>query len=302
MDTLDQLRAFVATAQTGSFTAGARLLGLSNRLTSKYVAELERDLGVRLLQRTTRKVGLTPSGAELMARAPALLEGFDELIGAIRDDAGALSGTIRIAAPVIFGEARLVGLLNRFRRANPGLEIDLRLSDAHVDLAAEGIDLAFRAGSPRAFSLKMRKLGMIQTRLVASQSYLDAAGIPREPAELAEHECIIDTNQTLPRRWMFRKDGAEVAIAVKGGFAVNSARGAAELARAGAGIAYAPDFAVDGDIAGGHLRPLLTDYETLRIELSVVWLDGQVLPRKLRALVDFAAQEMRASGSLVQSG
>lgn len=302
MDTLDQLRAFVATAQTGSFTAGARLLGLSNRLTSKYVAELERKLGVRLLQRTTRKVGLTPAGAELLTHAPALLGDFDRLIGAIRDDAGDLSGTIRIAAPVSFGEVRIAGILNRFRQANPGLEIDLRLSDAHIDLAAEGIDLAFRIGEPRSLSLKMRKIGDIQTRVVASQGYLDAAGTPNDPADLAGHECIIDTNRQAPRRWTFRKNGSEVTIGVKGGFAVNSARAVAELAQAGAGIAYAPDFAIDAAIATGRLRQILTDCETTSVGLGVVWLQGQALPRKTRALVDFAAQELGATGSLLQSG
>ena len=302
MDTLDQLRAFVATAQTGSFTAGARLLGLSNRLTSKYVAELERKLGARLLQRTTRKVGLTPAGADLLARAPALLEDFDALLGAIRDDAGGLSGTIRIAAPVSFGEARLVGFLDRFRRANPEIAIDLRLSDDHVDLAAEGIDLAFRIGAPRSLSLKMRKLGVIRTRVVASQGYLDKAGTPGKPADLAGHECIIDTNRQTPRRWRFRKTGRDIVIQVQGRFAVNSARAAAELARAGAGIAYAPDFAIDAAVAAGDLQTLLTDYETDVVGLSVVWLDGQSLSRAHRALVDFAAGELRATGPADQSG
>ena len=168
MDLIDELKAFVATAQTGSFTAAAEQLGVSNRLTSKYVAELEGRLGVRLLQRTTRKVGLTPAGEDLLARAPALLDDLDDLIGEVSEGSRGFSGVIRISASVTFGEIYVADMLDRFGRQNPGLRFDLRLDDRHVDLAAEGIDVAFRLGRIDTRSLKARKIGSFRTIFIFS--------------------------------------------------------------------------------------------------------------------------------------
>lgn len=293
MDTLDQLRAFVATAQSGSFTAGAETLGMSNRLTSKYVAELEQKLGTRLLQRTTRRVGLTPAGENLLARAPAILEEFDSLLGRIGEEAETLRGLIRISAPITIGETRIVDLLDRFTRRHPGIEIDLRLSDGFLDLAAEGIDLAFRIGTPGGQSHMLRKLATFRSRLVASPAYLDRAGRPMAPADLARHSCIIDTNRRNPRKWSFARDGRTIDVTVLGRFSVNSARASARLAVDGAGIAYVPDFVLDDPAARTGLETLLPDYGTTAGDISLVWLQGRSLPRKTRALIDFAVADFR---------
>lgn len=159
MDLVDGLKAFVATAQTGSFTEAAQRLGVSNRITSKYVAQLEERIGAQLLQRTTRKVGLTPTGQALLARAPTLLDELDDLLGAISEESKGLTGVLRVSAPLTFGEIYITGLLSRFSALHPQLSIDLRLSDSYVDLATEGIDLAFRIGLPDTATLKVRKLG-----------------------------------------------------------------------------------------------------------------------------------------------
>ena len=296
MDLVDQLRAFVATAQTGSFTAAAGQVGTSNRLTSKYVAELEARLGVRLFQRTTRKVGLTPAGADLLARAPGLLAELDDMLAGLAEGSRGLSGVLRISAPVTFGELYVVGMLGRFAALHPGLSIDLRLSDRFADLAAEGIDLAFRLGQSDLTSLKVRRLGAFRSVVVASPGYLAQHGAPLTPADLAAHDCILDTNRRLPRRWSFVRDGAEVAVTVGGRFQVNSARGAAELAAHGLGVANVPDFAVRSQIDAGALVPLLQDCAGEPTPLGAVYLEGRSLPRKVRALIDFAVQDIRQAG------
>ena len=178
MDIVDELKAFVATAQTGSFTAAADQLGVSNRLTSKYVAELESRLGARLLQRTTRKVGLTPAGEDLLARAPALLDELDDLLSDVSENSRGFSGVIRISAPVTFGETYVSGMLGRFSEQNPGLSFDLRLNDSYIDLARDGIDIAFRIGQSDMLSLKARKLASLDTIAVLSPSYAERRGIP----------------------------------------------------------------------------------------------------------------------------
>ena len=295
MDLIDELRAFVATAQTGSFTAAAEQLRTSNRLTSKYVAGLEGRLGVRLLQRTTRKVGLTPAGEDLLARAPALLDDLDALIGGVTEGSQGFAGVIRISASVTFGEIYVAGLLERFGRLHPALSFDLRLDDRHVDLAAEGIDLAFRMGQTDTRSLKARKLGSFGSVLVASPDYLARNGTPETPADLTRHDCILDTNRRTPRRWSF---GSDEAVTVQGRYRVNSARAAVELAAKGQGLAYAPRFALREALASGSVVPVLTDYAGEVGTLNAVYLEGRVLPRKVRALIDFAAEDIRSADLL----
>lgn len=292
MDIVDELRAFVATAQTGSFTAAGDQLGLSNRLTSKYVAALEARLGTRLFQRTTRQVGLTPAGEDLLARAPAVLDGLDDLLAGMAEDRRGLTGVLRVTAPVTFGEIYLGAMLARFAAAHPALVLDLRLSDRHEDLAREGIDLAFRMGQPEMMSLKARRLGTFRSVAVASRDYLARHGNPQDPEALTGHSCIVDTNRRTPRRWRFTRDGTEHVAEVAGRFQVNSARAAAELAAAGHGIAYSPRFAVFEALEAGRLVQLLEDYEGESGPLNAVYLEGRTLPRRVRALIDFAVADL----------
>lgn len=294
MDLVDGLAAFVATVQTGSFTGAAERLGVSNRLTSKYVAELEARLGVRLLQRTTRRIGLTPAGERVMTWAPAWLEELDARIGDVTEETRGFTGTIRISAPVTFGEVRVQDLIRRFAAPHPGLTIDLRLSDAYADLASEGIDLAFRIGAPPATAIVARKLGEIRSVIVAAPAYLDRHGAPVAPADLAGRPCIVDTNRRDGARWRLTGPDGEATVTVASRFAVNSARVARDLAVAGEGIANCPDFILSDDLAAGRLVALLPDWHSPAHPLSAVWLEGAVLPRKVRALIDFAAEDLRA--------
>ena len=291
MDLVDGLKAFVATAQTGSFTEAAERLGVSNRLTSKYVAELETRIGARLLQRTTRKVGLTPAGEILLARVPAVLEEIDDLLNVISEDSKGLSGPIRIAAPVTFGEIYIKGLLSRFSRLHPEVEIDLRLNDANVDLARDGIDLAFRIGTPENMSYKVRKLGVVKDCVVASPSYLSKNIAPKTPRDLINHVCIADTNRSNPTRWVFYKGNKELVINTSRRFLVNSARVSRDWATEGCGIALCPDFVLAREIADGQLVKLLEKYSTRTYPFNAIYLEGRVLPHRVRALIDFAVED-----------
>lgn len=298
MDIVDELRAFVATAQSGSFTAAAAQMGVSNRLTSKYVAELETRLGTRLFQRTTRKVGLTPAGEDLLARAPTLLDDLDEVLAGVAEGSRSLSGMIRVSAPVTFGEVYVGAMLGRFASANPGVVIDLRLDDSFADLASDGIDVAFRLGRSDMLSLKARKLGEIRSMAVASPAYLERHGAPQTPDDLNDHACILDSNRRTQRRWCFSRNGVDHVANVQGRFQVNSARAAAELAASGLGIAYAPRFAVCEGLETGRLVPLLTDFNGESSQVSAVYLEGRTLPRKIRALIDFAVEDIRIADVL----
>ncbi|MGB0749561.1 MAG: LysR family transcriptional regulator [Magnetospiraceae bacterium] len=298
MDLVDGLKAFVATAQTGSFTGAAERLGISNRLTSKYVAQLEYRMGARLLQRTTRKVGLTPTGQALVARASVLLDELDDMMGAVGAEAKGLSGLLRISAPVSFGEVYIADLLRRFAAPYPDLTVDLRLNDAYVDLAAQGIDVAFRIGRPETASLKARKLGAIKSSVVAAPDYLARSSAPRRPVDLMDHMCIVDTNRRDGGRWLFREDGEERVVSVPRRYMVNSARVARDWAVAGYGITYGPDFVLAEDIAAGRLVRLLEPYAAAEHPMNAIYLDGNVLPRKVRTLIDFAVKDVKERGIL----
>lgn len=294
MDTLDCLRAFVATAQARSFTVAAERLGLSSRLTSKYVAELEARLGTRVLQRTTRTVGLTPAGEELLARAPALLDDFAELLASVSSGERSLAGTLRVSAPVTFGEVWVGELLHRFAGLHPELTVDLRLDDAHVDLAAHGIDVAFRIGRIEDSALKARRILAVESLTVAAPDYLARHGAPTHPAELARHDCIIDTNRRASHRWRYQRGDESFAVDVRGRFMVNSARIACDLAVAGAGIAVCPAFVLGDALASGRLVRIFPDHVAPAFPLSAVYLQGNTLSRKVRALIDFAVAAARA--------
>ncbi|EJN6826656.1 LysR family transcriptional regulator [Vibrio cidicii] len=293
MDLIDGLKAFVATAQTGSFTEAAERLGVSNRITSKYVAQLEERMGARLLQRTTRKVGLTPIGQELLTRAPALLDELDDLLGSVSEASQGLTGQLRMSAPVTFGEIYITGLISRFTALHPGICVDLRLTDSYVDLAADGFDLAFRIGEPEVNTLKARKLGEINSCLVASPHYLANYGTPLVPEDLKSHLCIVDTNRRDHSKWTFYRGETPVTFTPQRHLLVNSARIARDWAMDGRGIALCPDFVLHDALHQGRLVELLGNYTMKTHPISVVYLAGNVVPRKVRALIDFAVDDFQ---------
>lgn len=292
MDLIDGLKAFVVTAQTGSFTEAAERLGISNRLTSKYVAQLEEKIGARLLQRTTRKVGLTPLGQELLSRAPALLTELDDLLGTVSEESKGLTGLLRISAPVTFGELYINPMLSEFAAQHPHLSIDLRLNDSHVDLAAEGFDLAFRIGIPEMTTLKARKLGEVTSVLVADKEYLEKHGKPASPQDLNHHICILDSNRRDTNRWVFVKDETEYVVHPPRNFMVNNARIAKDWAKHGRGIALCPSFVFQKELEdkNGQLTRLLCEYKMASHPLCAVYLNGNVIPKKVRTLIDFSVE------------
>lgn len=292
MDLIDGLKAFVATAQTGSFTDAAVRLGISNRLTSKYVAELESRIGARLLQRTTRKVGLTPAGQELLSRAPALLDELEDMLDVVSEESKGLSGLLRVSAPVTFGEIYIKELLGRFAAGHPGLAIDLHMNDAYVDLATGGFDLAFRIGTSEISSLKVRKLGVIKSSLVASPDYLAKHAAPRTLQDLHDHICIVDTNRR-ETHWIFLEEEEEVVFTPPRRYMVNSALVARDWAIQGLGITLCPDFVLKRDLNNGRLVSLLENYLNPEHPFSAVYLEGKIVPHKVRALIDFAIEDAK---------
>lgn len=289
MDLVDGIRIFVAAVETGSFSGAAGRLGISAKLASKYMAQLEARMGTQLLHRTTRRLGLTPAGERLMAQAPAWLDQLDDMTSDLREPQRGLSGTVRVSAAVTHGEIVVAPLLRRFRGLHPGLTIDLRLSDAFVDLAAGGIDLAIRIGPLDDSALIARRIGTMALIPVAAPAYLDAHGHPATPDDLTHHACLRDTNMRGDGAWILTGKDGDHRIRVTGHFLVNSARAARDLAVQAEGVALCPDYVVRDDIAAGRLVGVLPGFHGPRRAVHAVYLPQRRIARRARALLDFLA-------------
>ena len=294
MDRLDCDRMFIAVMELGSFARAAERLRTSAGQASKMVTRLERDLGARLLNRTTRALGPTEVGQAYYERMRGLLEELDALDAQVRRVAERPTGRLRLTAPLSFGAAQLSPALLDFAAAYPGVELDVSFSDRVVSLVDEGFDAAVRIGRPADSSLIARRLTTVRIILVASEAYLTRAGTPVEPAELSQHDCIIDTNLRDPLIWRFRAaDGAQQAVAVHGRLRFSDAATCLAAAEAGLGIACAPAFVVGDSLRAGRVKPLLTGREDEPFGVFVLYPPGRYLAAKVRVLVDFLAERYR---------
>lgn len=292
MDTLEGMRTFAAVAARGSFTDGAKRLGISTKLASKYVRQLEERLGAQLLHRTTRSVTLTETGEAYYRRCLPLLDQFDELEGLVQTRQSELAGPIRITAPTGFGSTQLVRALRPFLADHPKVAVELHLSDHHVSLVDQGFDLAIRFGALKDSSLVARKLMDMRIVCCASPDYLQANGRPDEPAALADHNCLLPVSAGPSDQWEFRIDGQIRSVAVRGNFRANSPRAVAQMASDGLGIARMPLYTAEPFIESGRLSLLFEAQEAKVIGLHAVYPPGRHLTARVRAVIDHLADQL----------
>lgn len=295
MDRLDCDRMFVAVMETGSFAAAARRLGTSAGQASKMVARLETDLGVRLLNRTTRALAATEAGQAYHDRIRVVLDELAEIDAAIRSEAQSPRGRIRMTAPLSFGTLQLAPALTDFARRYPDIALDVQFSDRVVSLVDEGFDLALRVGQPVDSSLIARRLCDIRLRIVAAPAYLAAAGAPEVPQDLARHACILDTNLRDPRLWPFRQNGTEIQVAVEGRLRFSNAEACLSAAETGLGITLLPDFVAARSLAAGRVQAVLGAFEAAPYGVFAMYPPGRHLAVKVRVLVDFLAQRFHGA-------
>ncbi|MEL6318755.1 MAG: LysR family transcriptional regulator [Pseudomonadota bacterium] len=288
MDKIAQMRAFIAVAAQGSFTAAAARLDTTPQLVSKYVKALEEDLSARLLNRTTRSVNPTETGRAFYLRAVRLIEEYDELRATVRDEHAAPRGLLKLTAPTTFGELHVVPIVAAFLEAHGDMRVDLHLTDRFVGMIDEGFDLAIRIGALDSSGMIARRLAETPIRLCASPAYLEAAGVPRAPQDLAAHRCVVDANFRDQDVWRFRTATQKVEAR----FRVNSATAVRQLVLAGAGLALCPAYVVQRDIDAGRLASLLEDEITMTLGVYAVYLEPRHLSGKIRAFIDFAASRL----------
>lgn len=289
MDTLDGMRTLVAVARQKSFTGGAKQLGISTKLASKYIGQLESKHAALLFHRTTRSVTLTDTGRAYFERCVPLLEQIDELDDVIQHRQASLSGTIRLTAPTAFGSTKLVDALAPFLQLHPNIRVELSLSDQHVAIIDEGVDVAIRFGQLQDSTLIAKRLMRMRIVAFASPEYLARHGKPSHPSALATHNCLLQKSQVDPDNWKFKVDGQLVIVNVQGTFASNSPRAVTQMASQGLGIGMGPKYVTEPYVKDGSLQLLFEDYEANELILNAVYASNRHLPARIRALLEHLA-------------
>lgn len=292
MDTIAGMRTFAAVAAHQSFTEGARQVGISTKLASKYVGQLETRLGAQLLHRTTRRVSLTETGAAYLERCQPLLEQFGELEALVQRGQSELAGRIRLTAPTGYGAAHLAPMLQPFQRAHPRVVIEMHLSDHHVSLVEEGFDLAVRFGELKDSSLVARKLGEMRIVCCAAPAYLAQHGRPTVPEALSAHNCLLQSIAGLGDAWEFRGPDGVMAVPVSGNFRANSPLAVTNMAAAGLGVGRVPLYTAQPFLDDGRLELLFEDFEVKRLGLFAVYPPSRHLTARIRALIDYLVAQV----------
>ncbi|MEA1674613.1 MULTISPECIES: LysR family transcriptional regulator [Nitrospirillum] len=284
------LMSFAAVVSTGSFSAAAKWLNCSKAAVSRQIAQLESDAGTKLLDRTTRSISVTPAGQQIYDRCARII---DEVNEANQVMAGMLTtprGDLKVNAPVVASLFRVTEFIPQFLTQHPDVRVHLNLSDSQVDLLRGHFDAAFWVGEPYDSALDAVKLCEYDMVLAGSPDYFAKHGTPSSPAELKEHDCVVETHLSRPGEWQLSKD--LVVPVVRGQLTSNSVRMTRQAILAGMGIAFLPRFLLEQDIAGNRLEVVLSNHVSAKVPLYLIFPRGNYLLAKVKAFVDFLSANL----------
>lgn len=283
------MKAFVAVADARGFAPAAHRLGLSPSVVTRLVARLESQLGIRLLQRTTRSVTLTDAGARYLERARRVLSELEEAEESASAERARPTGRLVVSAPAMFGRLHVSPLMCRYLNLNPDVVGELSLSDRMVNLVEDGIDLAVRIGHLADSSLIARRAGTTRRVLVASPSYLERRGVPATPLELARHQTIQFSPLATTSDWSFRDGDRELRVPLTSHYVTNSADAALWHAEHDGGLTFALSYQVVDAVKAGRLRIVLESFELPSLPIHFVYPSSRLLSAKVRTFVELAA-------------
>ena len=292
MDRIDDIGLFLRVLDLGSISAAARSADLSVAVASQRLKRLERELGVRLLHRTTRQLHATPEGAALAEHGRALIEDLEALTSGLRQAGTGVTGTLRMTTSAAFGSQYISPLLPQFLARHPGVRLSVNLTDQVLDLVSSGFDLAIRIGELADSSLVARRLTSNRRVLCASPDYLRRHGTPQTPADLTRHECLLLVgSQGRQDIWRLTDPaGQEIAVRVHGRFESNSGELLRDGVVAGLGIAQHSTWHIGNDLRTGRAQVVLPDYPIADTGIYAVTPQRQLVPQRVRAFVDFLSE------------
>ncbi|NYH46577.1 UNVERIFIED_ORG: DNA-binding transcriptional LysR family regulator [Xanthomonas campestris] len=285
MDRFLLMTCFARAVETGSFSAAGRDLGLGQPNVSRHVAALEQHLQTRLLNRSTRKLVLTPEGERYYAEVRRILDAVGESEMALRDDVQP-SGLLRVACPTALSHTFVLPLVPAFLQRFPALELDLQINDRYVNLLDEGAELAIRIGHLDSSALRARRIGAFTRVTVASRAYLDRRGVPAVPEDLRHHDCVLYTLLSTGASWRFR----DTDVPVSGRFRVNSPEAARAAVSAGLGIGLGPAWLYEEGLASGELQTVLDAFAPPPAPMQIVYAANRLVPKRALVFMDFIAE------------
>lgn len=288
------MRVFVRVAETGGFAEAARQLHMSPPAVTRAVAALEEAIGARLLTRTTRAVKLTEAGGRYLEDCRAILAAIEEAEAAAAGSYATPTGMLTVTSSVLFGQNYIMPIMTEFLDHHPQVTGRLLLLDRVVNLVDEGIDVAIRIGHLPDSSHSAIRVGSVRRVICAAPAYLEARGVPRHPADLAQHRIIAATGAWASLEWRFGI-GGEIAVGVKPALFSNSNEAAIGAARSGWGLTRALSYQVGPDLLAGRLQIVLEDFEQPVMPVHIVHPEGRNASAKVRAFIDFARERLRAN-------
>lgn len=290
MDTLTRMQAFVDVVEQQGFSAAARKVGRSKALMSKYVRELEDELGILLLNRTTRQFSLTEAGEVFNRSAQEILKKVSDLQDTVREAGTGQKGRLKVSAPRSLTDLEIGLPIVEFAATYPDITLDIDLDDAMVDMVEDGFDVAIRVSRLTDSSLIAKKLADFRLVLCATPEFIEKNGTPKSPHDLGDVPCIVDTNMMRRANWCFLdEDGEEFSVPVRGTIEVNSPEVARRAALASLGITMAPEFSVEKELRSGELISLMEDHIPSGGGIYAVYPHRRHVPGKVRVFVDFLA-------------
>jgi DNA-binding transcriptional LysR family regulator len=289
MDRLSSMEVFAKVAETGSFAAAAEAIGISGPMVGKHIRLLEEHLGVRLLNRTTRRQSLTDAGRDFLERTRIVLAELEAAEAVAAESRAKPRGELRVNAPSTFGAHSLAPVITDYMNANADVTVKLTLSDRIVDLVDEGFDCVFRVGPLEDSTLMARALRPTRFVCCAAPAYLKQRGKPKTPQNLTGHDCLGFTGSALEHAWTFTGPNGVVTIPIKSRFSVNSGQALRQTALAGLGIIYQVEDLTRDDLAAGRLVEVLPRWEPLTRPVHLLFAPDRRVTPKLRSFIEFAA-------------
>ncbi len=286
-DVLDGMAVFVGVINAGSFTAAARALGHSTSYVSKEITRLEKRLGSRLLNRTTRTISLTDTGRAFYERSSQIVIDAENAERSINQLQEKPNGLLRINAPGSFGTNYLLDVLPQFMHRYPEVKLEVEFNDRLIDVVAEGYDVVIRVGEIKDSNLVARKFTSSRGVVVASPDYLKRKGCPKKAEDLVQHDCIAYSLLPTPTQWSFHKNGVRTNVTVDPRAMCNSSIIEVAMVVNGIGITRLPLFTCEKEVACGDLKIILEDYDQITHDVYAVYPHRQYLTAKVRAFVDF---------------
>jgi DNA-binding transcriptional LysR family regulator len=294
LDLLNAMNVFNRVARLESFSAAAHDLGVSKTSVSRHISDLENALGVRLLNRTTRRMGLTEAGQAYISRSSVILSDIQELQNAVQNLHSQPEGLLRVTSAVTFGHCALAPVIANFLAEYPKINIQLDLTNRFVDIVEEGFDLAIRVANLEDSSLISRALVPVKRYTCAAPAYIKRWGEPAKPLDLESHACVIFPAESAEAQWKFADAASEQAVTVFGRLRVNSMEAAAQAVRDGVGISVLPDYAIHQQLASGELRRVLTGYDVQDgHQIYALYPHRHHLSAKVRVFIDYLLGALR---------